>query len=349
MLVKLEYIWLDGYLPESNLRSKTKIWDFSPTTDQYSPLRENGPCPEELPTWSFDGSSTRQAEGNFSDCLLHPVRVIADPQRKQAFLVLCEVLNADGTPHISNHRHILNNEDQFWFGFEQEYTLIKDGKPLGFPQDGNPEPQGLYYCAVGMRNVNGRNLAEEHLNTCLSAGLEITGINAEVLLGQWEYQILGKGCKRASDDLWLTRYLLQRTCEKYDVHVEFHPKPVLGDWNGSGLHTNFSNTRMREIGGKEYFTEICENLKTKHVEFIKNYGSSNELRLTGDYETADINTFSYGVSDRGASIRIPLGVVNDSWRGYLEDRRPASNGDPYKITKLLSEVLVGVSKAHINN
>jgi len=294
--------------------------------------------------WSFDGSSTQQAEGNFSDCLLKPVRVIMDPQRKQSFLVLCEVLNADGTPHISNHRHILNNEDQFWFGFEQEYTLIKDGKPLGFPQDGNPEPQGLYYCAVGMRNVNGRNLVEEHLNTCLSAGLEITGINAEVLLGQWEYQILGKGCKRASDDLWLTRYLLQRTCEKYDVHVEFHPKPVLGDWNGSGLHTNFSNKRMREEGGETYFREICEELKTKHSEFIENYGSSNELRLTGDFETADINIFSYGISDRGASIRIPIGVVNDNWRGYLEDRRPASNADPYKITKLLCETL-----SHIDN
>jgi len=349
MLVKLEYIWLDGYQPESNLRSKTKIWDFNPTQEpKYNTLRENGPCPEELPMWSFDGSSTRQAEGNFSDCLLHPVRVIADPQRKQAFLVLCEVLNADGTPHASNIRCKLTDEKQFWFGFEQEYTLIKDGKPLGFPKDGNPEPQGLYYCAVGMRNVNGRNLAEEHLNTCLSAGLDITGINAEVLLGQWEYQILGKGCKRASDDLWLTRYLLQRTCEKYDVHVEFHPKPVLGDWNGSGLHTNFSNTHMREFGGEEYFTTICEDLKRHHTNFIKNYGSSNELRLTGEYETADINTFSYGVSDRGASIRIPLGVVNDGWKGYLEDRRPASNADPYLITKLLSEILIEVDKVVMN-
>ena len=343
MLVKLEYIWLDGYQPESNLRSKTKLWDFDPTKyPKYNTFRENGPSPEEVPLWAFDGSSTRQAEGNYSDCLLKPVRIIADPQRKQAFLVLCEVLNPNNTPHESNNRESLISEDQYWFGFEQEYTLIKGGKPLGFPKDGNPDPQGLYYCSVGTRNVHGREIADEHLDVCLSAGLRITGINAEVLLGQWEYQLFGKGAQRASDDLWLSRYFLHRICEKHGVHVEFHPKPVKGDWNGSGLHTNFSSQEMREHGGKEYLENICEELKSRHKEFIKNYGSSNELRLTGDYETADINTFSYGVSDRGASIRIPLGVVNNNWKGYLEDRRPASNADPYKITKLLCEVLQGV-------
>ena len=355
MLVKLEYVWLDGYIPEANLRSKTKIWEFTPAdTPKYNIIRENGPCPEELPIWSFDGSSTQQAEGNYSDCLLKPVRVIMDPQRKQSFLVMCEVLNADSTHHPSNTRHLIPSREngvddsKIWFGFEQEYTLVKNGKPLGFPKDGLPHPQGLYYCAVGTRNVNGREIAEEHLNTCLSAGLNITGINAEVLLGQWEYQLFGEGPKRSSDDLWLSRYLLHRICEKYGVHVEFHPKPVEGDWNGSGLHCNFSNTTMRESGGKEYFEKVCEELKVRHTEFINNYGSSNELRLTGEYETANIDTFTYGVSDRGSSIRIPIGVVNDNWKGYLEDRRPASNGDPYKITKLLSEVLLGVSKAYIN-
>ena len=340
MLIKLEYIWLDGYQPESNLRSKTKIWDWDPKQNpKYNTLRENGPCPEELPIWSFDGSSTKQAEGNFSDCLLKPVRVVADPSRKQAFLVMCEVLNPDGTPHSTNNRHDIKEDKDCWFGFEQEYTLIKNGKPLGFPKDGNPDPQGMYYCSVGTRNVNGREIAEEHLDTCLSAGLKITGINAEVLLGQWEYQILGIGNKRAGDDLWLTRYLLHRICEKYGVHVEFHPKPVLGDWNGSGLHTNFSNLEMREKGGENLFKGICENLRGRHTEFIENYGSSNELRLTGDYETANINNFSYGISDRGSSIRIPVGVVNDNWKGYLEDRRPASNADPYKITKLITQTL----------
>jgi len=356
MLVKLEYIWLDGYTPDPNLRSKTKIWEFDPHKEpKFNSLRKNGPSPEELPLWSFDGSSTKQAKGNFSDCLLKPVRVISDPQRKQAFLVMCEVLNADGTPHESNTRHLIptlqeddvlgeNNskDDEIWFGFEQEYTLVKHGKPLGFPKDGFPEPQGKYYCSVGTRSVNGREIAEQHLDICLSAGLEVIGINAEVLLGQWEFQLFGKGAKVTSDDLWLCRYLLHRICEHYGVHVEFHPKPVEGNWNGSGLHCNFSNKRMREEGEKEYFKEICEELKENHKEFINNYGSANELRLTGDFETADIETFSYGISDRGASIRIPIGVVNDGWKGYMEDRRPASNADPYKITRLLSNILVEV-------
>ena len=355
MKIKLEYIWLDGYQPEQNLRSKTKVWDFDPTQEpKYTHLRVNGPCPEELPIWSFDGSSTRQAEGNFSDCLLKPVRVIMDPQRKQSFLVMCEVLNPDGSPHESNTRSKIftndedvlvnpedfkTNKEDFWFGFEQEYTLIKNGKPMGFPKDGNPNPQGMYYCSVGTDNVSGREIAEQHMDICLSAGLNITGINAEVLLGQWEYQIFGKGSQSSSDDLWLSRYFLHRICEHYSVTVEFHPKPVEGNWNGSGLHTNFSNREMREEGGDIYFKDICESLRERHSEFIDDYGSSNELRLTGEYETADINTFSYGVSNRGASIRIPIGVVNDGWKGYLEDRRPASNADPYKITKLISETV----------
>jgi glutamine synthetase len=358
MKIKLEYIWLDGYNPEPNLRSKTKVMEWDPAKEpKYSTLRENGcPATKELPIWSYDGSSTKQAEGNKSDCLLKPCRVIPDPQRKQSFLVMCEVLNPDGTPHETNTRSKIPNDDvdkgvfvnakdftnkkeELWFGFEQEYTLIKDGKPLGFPKDGYPEPQGRYYCAVGTRNVTGREIAEQHLDVCLSAGLNVTGINAEVLLGQWEYQLLGKGNKKGADDLWLSRYLLHRICEQYDVHVEFHPKPVSGDWNGSGLHVNFSNKRMREVGGKDYFSAVCELLGDMHDKFIENYGSSNELRLTGKHETQSIHKFSYGISDRGASIRIPVGTVNNEWKGYLEDRRPSSNADPYKITKLLSEVL----------
>lgn len=320
---KLEYIWLDGYSPEPNLRSKTKIvyGDFSGNVND---------CPE----WSFDGSSTKQADGNFSDCLLKPVRVVRDVQRLNSYIVLCEVLNPDGTPHESNHRaKVQSNDPEYWYGFEQEYTLTENDRPIGFPEQGYPAPQGMYYCSVGDKYVAGREIVEEHLDVCIEAGLKMTGVNAEVLLGQWEFQVFGKGSQTAADDLWIARYFLFRITEKYGVHVEFHPKPVEGDWNGSGLHANFSNKAMREVGGEEMITSICDTFGKYIKEHIEVYGSSNELRLTGLHETQSIDKFSYGVSDRGASIRIPVSVPRNGWKGYLEDRRPASNADPYRITE----------------
>ncbi len=319
---KFEYIWLDGYKPEPNLRSKTKVLEF----DSY-----DGEL-DVLPEWSFDGSSTKQAEGRSSDCLLKPVATYPDAGRTNAWLVVCEVLNPDGTPHESNTRaRIQDDSPDFWFGFEQEYVLEENGMPMGFPEKGYPGPQGPYYCAVGAGKVAGRDIVEEHLDLCLEAGLGITGINAEVLLGQWEYQCFGKGAKKASDDLIVSRYLLYRVTEQYGIVVNLHPKPLKGDWNGSGMHTNFSNDEMRNEGGKELFDAICESFRPVHAEHIAVYGSSNEERLTGLHETQSITKFSYGVSDRGSSIRIPVSTAQN-WKGYLEDRRPASNGDPYLIT-----------------
>jgi glutamine synthetase len=328
--VKLEYIWLDGYTPEPNLRSKTKIWDCD---------GDDIPTPEALPGWSFDGSSTEQAEGGDSDCLLKPVRVIADPDRINAYLVLCEVLTADGSPHPSNTRGGWDDDQDMWFGFEQEYVLMKDSLPIGFPKNGYTGPQGPYYCAVGSGMVEGRDIVEEHLDLCLEAGLQVTGVNAEVMLGQWEFQLFGKGAKRACDDTWLARYLLTRTAEKYGVGVEIHPKPVTGDWNGSGMHTNFSNTFLREEGGEEKIKALIDKFAGLHEEHIAVYGSCNELRLTGLHETQSIDKFSYGVSDRGASIRIPVSTAQDGWKGYLEDRRPASNADPYQVAQRIIQTI----------
>jgi glutamine synthetase len=325
---KLEYIWLDGYKPTQSLRSKTMVVkDFSGKL-------------EDCKMWSFDGSSTEQAEGGSSDCLLKPVAIFPDPDRfgGNGWLVMTEVLNADGTPHESNGRATIDDEDDdFWFGLEQEYTLWDNDtqRPLGFPKNGYPGPQGPYYTSVGAANAIGRDLVDEHLHLCLEAGLNVEGINAEVLMGQWEFQIFTKGAAQCGDQIWVARYLLERLGEKYGVSVNWHCKPIKGDWNGSGMHANFSNGLMREQGGKELFTKICEAFGQNIQEHIAVYGAHNDQRLTGLHETQSIDQFSYGVSDRGASIRIPIGTIEDGWKGRLEDRRPASNADPYKVCAVI--------------
>lgn len=350
MKLKLEYIWLDGHKPEPNLRSKIKIYERVENEESLrNPLHFAPTRPEDLPLWSFDGSSTQQAEGKSSDCVLKPVRIYQDPTRSGfSFLVFCEVLNPDGTPHTSNHRHGLDNDEDYWFGFEQEYVLSRDGKPLGFPKEGKPEPQGKYYCSVGYPWSAGREISEEHLDACLSCGLHITGTNAEVLLGQWEYQILGKGQQSASDDLWISRFLLMRIAEKYGVQIDLRPKPLAeGDWNGSGMHVNFSNSEMREVGGEDLFKTICEAFRVTHPEAIKDYGSDNHLRLTGKHETQSMDKFSWGISDRGASIRIPVAVTQEGWKGYLEDRRPASNANPYQVVRHITNSIKSVSEVEV--
>ncbi|MCP4124822.1 MAG: glutamine synthetase [Bacteroidetes bacterium] len=321
---KLEYIWLDGNLPTQLMRSKTKV------------VKNFDGKVESCPVWSFDGSSTKQAEGGSSDCLLKPVNIFPDPGRTgNSYLVIAEVMNADGTPHVTNGRATIDDDDDdFWFGFEQEYVLwdISHHTPLGFPARGNyPAPQGPYYCSVGSEYAVGRDIIEKHMDLCIDAGLNIEGVNAEVMKGQWEYQIFAKGAKEAGDQIWAARYLLERVGEEYGVQINLHPKPVTGDWNGSGMHANFSNTTLRTCGDKATYEKICEAFRPLVQEHIDVYGEDNDQRLTGHHETASINEFSYGVSDRGASIRIPIATVENDWKGWLEDRRPSSNADPYKV------------------
>ena len=319
---KLEYIWLDGYKPTQNMRSKTKVIDnFSGKI-------------EDCPVWSFDGSSTKQAKGDSSDCLLKPVAIYPDPDRINGYLVMTEVLNAKGEAHESNARaSIDDDDDDFWFGFEQEYFIMDSVTqlPLGFPVGGYPGPQGMYYCSVGGKNTHGRELVEEHADQCIEAGLNFEGINQEVASGQWEFQLFAKGAKKAGDEIWIARYLLDRLTEKFGYYIEYHPKPIKGDWNGSGMHANFSNTLLRTCSSQKTYEAVCEAFRPVVKEHIDVYGEFNSQRLTGQHETASINDFSYGISDRGASIRIPIITVEQGWKGWLEDRRPASNGDPYKI------------------
>jgi glutamine synthetase len=267
---RLEYIWLDGYTPVPNLRGKTQLKDF-----------DSFPTLEQLPLWGFDGSSTMQAEGHSSDCVLKPVAVFPDGARTNGALVMCEVMMPDGkTPHSSNKRATILDDDGAWFGFEQEYFFYKDGRPLGFPSSGYPAPQGPYYTGVGYKNVGdiARRMVEEHLDLCLFAGINHEGINAEVAKGQWEFQIFGKGSRTAADQMWIARYLLLRLTEKYGVDIEFHCKP-LGDtdWNGSGMHANFSTKYMREVGGKDYFEALMKAFETNRADHIAVYGPDNHM------------------------------------------------------------------------
>ena len=331
---KLEYIWLDGYEPIQTLRSKTKI------------ERNFGGTLEDCDMWSFDGSSTQQAVGGSSDCLLKPVFLCPDPARTDGFLVMCEVLAADGSAHPSNGRATINDDDDdFWFGFEQEYTLIDTttNLPLGFPMNGYPGPQGPYYCSVGAGRAFGREIIDRHMEMCLEAGLNFEGINGEVMAGQWEYQIMCKSATEAGDQIWVARYLLERLGEQYDVKVDYHPKPVKGDWNGSGMHANFSNEVLRTCGSKETFEKICQAFEPRIKEHMAVYGAYNEQRLTGLHETQSMDKFSYGVSDRGASIRIPILAVQRGWKGWLEDRRPNSAADPYKVAAVIVDTVKGAN------
>jgi glutamine synthetase len=331
---KLEYIWLDGKQPIPELRGKTTIKEFA-----------EPPTLADLPLWGFDGSSTMQAEGKSSDCILKPVALYPDASRTSAYIVLSEVMHPDGTPHSTNVRSTADDDPDLWFGFEQEYFLYKDGRPLGFPEEGFPAPQGPYYCGVGYKYMGSlaRQIVEEHLDLCLAAGINHEGINAEVAKGQWEFQIFGKGSHKAADDLWVARYLMMRLCEKYEVDLQLHCKPIRGDWNGSGMHTNFSTKHLREVGGREYFEGLMKAFENNISAHIDVYGPDNHLRLTGHHETQAIDKFSFGLSDRGASIRLPVNFIKNGYRGYLEDRRPNSEADPYQIVSRILKTVNTVS------
>jgi glutamine synthetase len=327
---KLEYIWLDGKTPIPELRGKTTIKEFAAP-----------PTLADLPLWGFDGSSTMQAEGHSSDCILKPVALYPDAARKNGYIVLSEVMHPDGTPHSTNMRATAPDDPDLWFGFEQEYFLFKEGRPLGFPESGYPGPQGPYYCGVGYKYMGSvaRTIVEEHLELCLAAGINHEGINAEVAKGQWEFQIFGKGSHKAADDLWVARYLMMRLCERYEVDVQWHCKPIRGDWNGSGMHTNFSNRHLRDIGGKPYFEALMNAFADNREAHIAVYGPDNHLRLTGLHETAPIDQFRYGLSDRGASVRLPVNFIKNGYKGYLEDRRPNSEADPYQIVSQIIKTI----------
>jgi len=335
--VQVEYIWIGG--TGLDIRAKTRTLK--------GPIKSV----EDIPCWNYDGSSTGQAEGHYSEIWLKPVRICRDPFRGgDNLLCLCECLNAKTMEPIqTNKRNAANKvfeqkevaDEECWFGIEQEYTLFDatGTTPLGWPNNGFPAPQGPYYCSVGSNVAHGRHIAEAHYRACLYAGLQISGINAEVMAGQWEYQVGPCTGIDSGDQMWLSRYIMNRIAEDFGVLVSYEAKPVKGDWNGAGAHTNFSTNSMRKKGGYKAILDAIEKLGKAHDIHMDVYGKGNRERMTGKHETADYNTFKFGVADRGASIRIPRQCELDQC-GYLEDRRPAANCDPYDVTGVIARTTV---------
>ncbi len=346
MQVQAEYVWLGGGY---ELRCKTKTLDKAPESVA------------DLPVWNYDGSSTGQAPGEDSEVLLKPCKIFNDPFRGAPhILVMCACYLPDpdgpdglGGPIPTNTRHAADEifekikESEPWYGIEQEYTLFEaDGKtPFGWPKEGQPGPQGPYYCSVGFENAFGRPIVEAHYRACMFAGVTIAGINGEVMPGQWEYQVGPCTGINSGDELWMSRYILLRVCEQFGVIVSWDPKPIPGDWNGAGCHTNFSTKPMRDDGGYDKIIIALERLgaEGKQEEHIAAYdasgGEDNKRRLTGLHETAGIEKFTYGVANRGCSARIPR-MTEKLKKGYFEDRRPASNMDPYVVTSKIAETCV---------
>ena len=377
-IIKAEYVWIDG---AGGPRSKTRMIyiDEEPfnDTNRYNNLNF-------YPIWNYDGSSTMQAAGDDSEVLLNPVAVWSDPFETESNiisrLVLCETMYPDGTYPETSTRHkaveIFNKKlsAKPWYGIEQEFYIFtknnldayvemhddaKQDRCLG-RYNGKLEQQGRYYCGVGGTNVFGRQIVINAFNKCIQMGLNVSGMNAEVGPGQWEIQVGPCEGIAAGDELTMLRYVLTRVSEKYLVEVNFEPKPLVGDWNGSGCHTNYSTVDMREgrtltsdeqavadykgtgrssASGYECIMEAIGKLSEKHEDHMKVYGDNNHLRMTGLHETANYDVFKYGVADRSASIRIPRSVQKDQ-KGYLEDRRPGSNIDPYVVTSKIFETTV---------
>jgi len=323
MPYQADYNWIDGTKPSPIMRSKTRI-----VADGKEP-----------DIWGFDGSSTNQAPGANSDCVLRPVYTVPDPIRgRDNILVMCEVELTDFTPHPTNTRAFCVDAAEKYadqspmFGIEQEYTFLQNGRPLGWPENGFPAPQGPYYCGVGGEKMVGRDIIEKHTQACLDAGLGIEGTNAEVMMAQWEFQIGVLPAPLIGDQMWMARWLLHRIAEDYDVVVSFDAKPMKGDWNGAGAHTNFSTKDTMQ--SYDAIVAACEALGRKADEHVAAYGAGIEDRLTGAHETQSYKSFSWGASDRGASVRIPW-AVEKAKKGWLEDRRPNANVDPYVVAGMI--------------
>jgi len=331
----IEYIWLGG---KGELRSKIRVFEGNVTIPSPHVYTENQ-FPETL-NWNYDGSSCYQAEGEDSEITLKPKACYKNPWGgPNNYLFICDTYRPDGTPTESNTRNAATKvfsknavSLKPRFGIEHEFFVIDNstGYPLGYSPEGT-EAQGKYYCGVGAGRAIGRDFLSKGLHLANKAGVKVTGSNFEVAPGQMEIQVCNYGI-RAGDDSMALKYILARLGEEYNYSIDYSAKPLKGDWNGSGCHINFSTSLMMDQErGRACIDEFIEKLASRHHEHIAVYGSDNGERLTGKHETSDMDTFSYGVADRTASIRIPRDTDKFGY-GYIEDRRPSGSVDIYTAT-----------------
>jgi len=343
MMISLEYIWIGGKNTYTDLRSKMRRLNLPRIDPSLSYVQLNEQYLTKIPEWNFDGSSTGQADSKSdTEIVLYPVAVCKDPFREESLFVLCECFLPNGAPHESNTRHraaILfqkYDDEHPWFGLEQEYVLTdpETNRPVGWPRFTEPEAQGKYYCGNGNGTIFRRDFLDAHFQACCKADLDISGYNAEVMPGQYEFQIGPTEGISAADQLIFARFVLLRIAERARLELSYSPKPIKGDWNGSGLHHNFSTQRMREENGYEEIENAVQKLGQRHAAHLKVYGEDNHLRLTGTHESSSFKEFSVGVGTRNTSVRIP-NTTAAARKGYFEDRRPAANCDPYQTTASL--------------
>ena len=343
-----EYVWIDG---KGDLRAKCKTLTGMP--------QDRAITVDDLPDWNYDGSSCYLAETENSEVIMKPVAIFKDPFRGPAknphhhhLLVLCESYRwtdsscKELTPCSTNFRahsraiFEAGANEEPWFGIEQEYTMLGTATkfttwPLGWPNNGYPGQQGPYYCSAGASRCFGRIICDAHYRACLYAGIQVSGTNGEVMPGQWEYQVGPCHGIAIGDQLYMSRYILDRIAEDFKVDISYAPK-LFPDWNGSGCHTNYSTKTMRAgTRGMAYIEGMMKRLGDRHKVHLACYGTGNDQRLTGKHETSSMEKFSYGVGNRAASFRIPTSTAQANGAGYIEDRRPASNIDAYVVAALI--------------
>ena len=319
-----EYVWLDS---NNKFCSKIRVFDIL-----------------QSPVWNYDGSSTGQATTESSEITLFPVEWFKHPLMEPIegftiYLIICATYDINNNPLPNNHFHLANeyfniNPDEVpWFGLEQEYFFFKNNNILGMKPTLDIIKNKLYYCNTINQPILGEKVALEHMNACLKAGIIISGINAEVVCGQWEFQVGPCTGIQAGNHMMAARFLLEKIAIKEGLEIDYHPKPI-SRMNGSGCHVNFSTKKMREDNGYEIILNAIQKLELNHENMMKDYGEYNNMRMTGKHETASYNKFTWGVGTRNTSVRIGNDTFKNK-KGYFEDRRPASNIDPYLVTSLI--------------